>query len=263
MNAIFDLSAISAGYGSTLVIEELSIAIGEGEFISLIGPNGAGKSTFIKVLDGTVVPGKGSIKYKGRTILKRRRDGLAREFSVVHQTAEHIVPFSVYEFIRLGRFPHQKIFEIETEQDRGIIEWAADITGITELLQRPLTGLSGGELQLVRIAHALVQNSHTILLDEPVSHLDIRHSVMIMDILHRLNRQGATVMTVMHDINIASDYSSRITGMKQGKIFFDGTPDAVLTYEHVEALFGTSCIVLKNPTTGRPFVYPVPGYVKE
>jgi iron complex transport system ATP-binding protein len=82
-----------------------------------------------------------------------------------------------------------------------------------------------------------------------------------MDILHRLNRDGATILTVLHDINIASDYSSRIIGMKKGKLFLDGDPDRVLRYDLVEQLFGTPCIVLKNPTTGRPFVYPVPGYV--
>jgi iron complex transport system ATP-binding protein len=113
----------------------------------------------------------------------------------------------------------------------------------------------------VRIAHALVQNNRIILLDEPVSHLDIRHSIMIMDILYRLNREGATIVTVLHDINIASDYSTRIVGIKQGGLFFDGPPETVIRYDLVEELFGTSCIVLKNPTTGRPFVYPVPGYV--
>ena len=84
---------------------------------------------------------------------------------------------------------------------------------------------------------------------------------MIMDILYRLNREGATIVTVLHDINIASDYSTRIVGIKQGSLFLDGPPETVIRYDLVEELFGTSCIVLKNPTTGRPFVYPVPGYV--
>ena len=84
---------------------------------------------------------------------------------------------------------------------------------------------------------------------------------MIMDILYKLNREGATIIAVLHDINVASDYSTRIVGLKQGSRFIDGTPDDVIRYELVEELFGTSCIVLRNPTTGRPFVYPVPGYV--
>jgi iron complex transport system ATP-binding protein len=260
---LFELNFITAGYGRVPVFENLSITFGEGEFISLIGPNGAGKSTLIKVLDGSVRPTEGLICFKGRSYGEYRPRVLAREFSVVHQTSENIVPFFVYEFLRLARFPHQGIFEFEKEPDREVIKWAARITGITGLLQRPLTDLSGGELQLVRIAHALVQNSRVILLDEPISHLDIRHSILIMDILHRLNREGATIISVLHDINIASDYSNRIIGIKQGKLFFDGAPDSVIKYHLVEELFGTNCIVLKNPTTGKPFVYPVPGYVNE
>ena len=142
----------------------------------------------------------------------------------MHQAAEAIAPFTVYEFIRLGRFPHQAAFVLESDLDREIIARSAETTGVSGLLGRPLTELSGGELQLARIAHALAQNSRVILLDEPVSHLDIQHAVMIMDILWKLNREGTTVVTVLHDINIASDYSGRIVGMKEGRVFFNGTP---------------------------------------
>jgi iron complex transport system ATP-binding protein len=258
---VFELDSITAGYGGAPVFEGLSMSVDEGDFISLIGPNGAGKSTLLKVLDGTLCPDSGSLFFRGRLYREYRHRVLAREFSVVHQAGEEMAPFSAYEYIRLARFPHQGVLEIENETDRDVIGWAAGVTGIQDLLQRPLADLSGGELQLVRIAHALAQNSRIILLDEPISHLDIRHSIMIMDILHRLNRDGATILTVLHDINIASDYSSRIIGMKKGKLFLDGDPDRVLRYDLVEQLFGTPCIVLKNPTTGRPFVYPVPGYV--
>ncbi len=261
MTNIFELRLVSAGYGGEPVFKELSISFVRGEFVSLIGPNGAGKSTLIKILDGSIKPAQGQILFNGRGYEEYKPRILAREFSVVHQTIEHLVPFSVREFLLMARFPHQSVLEIETETDHGIIEWAAGVTGIAGLMPRPLTDLSGGELQLVRVAHALVQNSRIILLDEPVSHLDIRHSIMIMDILHKLNREGATIITVLHDINIASDYSTRIVGLKRGNLFFDGAPDAVIRYDFVEELFGTSCIVLKNPTTGRPFVYPVPGYV--
>jgi iron complex transport system ATP-binding protein len=161
----------------------------------------------------------------------------------------------------MGRFPHQAAFVVETGEDRGIIEWAAETTGVTHLLSRNITELSGGELQLVRIAHALAQNRGVILLDEPISHLDIQHAVMIMDILWKLNRGGATVVVVLHDINMASDYSGRIVGIKDGGIFMSGPPDEVLRYDLLESLFGTPCIVMRNPTTGRPFVYPVPGFV--
>jgi iron complex transport system ATP-binding protein len=259
---IFELKSVSAGYGGAPVISGLDLGIGGGEFVSIIGPNGAGKSTLLKMLSGDDLLLAGSVLFNGRPVGEYRPRDLAREVSIVHQATEAIAPFTVHEFIRLGRFPHQAAFAVESARDREIIEWAAGTTGVKGLFHRRLTELSGGELQLVRIAHALAQNSRVILLDEPVSHLDIQHAVMIMDILWRLNREGATVVTVLHDINIASDYTSTIIGMKNGGIFFSGAPDDVLKYDLVEALFGTPCIVMKNPTTGRPFVYPVPGYVK-
>jgi iron complex transport system ATP-binding protein len=259
--SVFELRDVTAGYGDLPVLRGLSLTVGDGEFISVIGPNGAGKSTLVKTLAGDVAPSSGSLLFKGRRLREYRARVLARELSVVHQAAEVIAPFTVYEFIRLGRFPHQPAFVLESDLDREMIARSAETTGVAGLLARPLTELSGGELQLARIAHALAQSSRVILLDEPVSHLDIQHAVMIMDILWKLNRAGTTVVTVLHDINIASDYSSRIVGMKEGSVFFNGTPDEVLKYDRVEALFGTPCIVLKNPTTGRPFVYPVPGYV--
>lgn len=244
------------------MLRDLSLSVGDGEFVSVIGPNGAGKSTLVKMLAGDVTPSSGSLLFKGRRLREYRARALARELSVVHQAAEAIAPFTVHEFIRLGRFPHQDAFVLESDWDREIIARVADTTGVAGLLARPLTELSGGELQLARIAHALAQNSRVILLDEPVSHLDIQHAVMIMDILWKLNREGTTVVTVLHDINIASDYSTRIVGLKEGGVFFSGAPAEVLRFNLVETLFGTPCIVLENPTTGRPFVYPVPGYIK-
>jgi iron complex transport system ATP-binding protein len=259
---IFELNSITAGYGGVPVIRELNLQIGGGEFISVIGPNGAGKSTLLKILSGDIIPGAGSVSFNGRPLGEYRPRSLARMLSVVHQAAETRASFTVREFIRMGRFPHQGSFVIEDDRDREVIDWSAETTGVGHLLARRLTELSGGELQLVRIAHALAQNSRVILLDEPVSHLDIQHAVMIMDILWKLNRDGATVMAVLHDINLASDYSGRIIGMKGGAVFFNGTPRDVLRYDLVEALFGTACIVMDNPTTGKPFVYPVPGYIK-
>jgi len=259
--SIFELTSLSAGYGGAPVLKNLSLNIGEGEFLAIIGPNGAGKSTLLKILTGDVFPTSGTVSFRGRPLREYRPRDLARHYSIVHQAREAVVPFTVHDFIRMGRFPHQGAFVVESEGDGEMIEWAAETTGVRDLLPRRLTELSGGELQLARIAHALAQNSRVILLDEPVSHLDIQHAVMIMDILWKLNHEGATVVAVLHDINIASDYSSRIIGVKGGEIFFNGVPGEVLRYDLVEALFNTNCIVMKNPTTGRPFVYPVPGYI--
>jgi iron complex transport system ATP-binding protein len=260
--SVFELHSVSAGYGAVTVIRDLGLAVSEGDFIAIIGPNGAGKSTLLRVLSGDIASVRGEVMFDGRPLREYRRRDLARRFSVVPQAGEVTAPFTVRDFIGLGRFPHRAALVLESDVDRERIEWAAQTAGVGGLMGRRITELSGGELQLVRIAHALAQNSRVLILDEPVSHLDIQHAVMIMDILWKLNREGATVLAVLHDINIASDYSGRIIGLKNGSVFFNGRPEEVLEYERVEALFGTSCIVMRNPTTGRPFVYPVPGYVK-
>ncbi len=214
--SLFELRNVEAGYGGVPVLNDLTFSIKEGEFISVIGPNGAGKSTLLKILSRDIAPEAGSVEFKGRPLKEYRARDLARELSVVRQASEAIAPYTVDEFVRMGRFPHRGTFMPESREERSILRWAAETTGVAGLLDRRLTELSGGELQLARIAHALAQNSRVILLDEPVTHLDIQHAVMIMDILWKLNRDGAAIVAVLHDINLASDYSSRIVGMKGG-----------------------------------------------
>ncbi len=258
---LFELKNITAGYGEKDVLKGIDLSVKAGEFISIIGPNGAGKSTLLKVMAGNIQPASGGVTYKGREIDHAFRD-FAKEVSVVHQFLENLLSFPVYEFIRLGRFPHQKIWQVETPEDREIIENALSITGISHLRDRPLTELSGGEKQLASIAQALAQSREVILLDEPISHLDISHSIQIMDILYNLSESGTTVITVLHDINLASDYCKRILGIRDGEIFLDGAPQDVINYKLIEELFNTICVASDNPVTKKPHTYPVPAYIK-
>lgn len=259
---LFEFQSVSAAYGEVPVIIDISLAVSEGEFVSIIGPNGAGKSTILKLVAGEIAPASGRICFRGKPLREWHPRERARAFSYVRQMPEGLMPFSVREFIMMGRFPYRNPAGIETEADREAAEWAAETTGVTAIADRSITNLSGGELQLVRIAHALAQNREILILDEPVTHLDIAHAVRIMDILFELHRRGSTIIAVLHDVNIASDYSSRILGIQRGRLFFSGAPRDVIRYDTVEDLFGTPCIVMDNPTTGRPFVYPVPGHAR-
>jgi len=258
---IFTLKGVSAGYDRKEIIHGVDITVSPGEFLAMIGPNGAGKSTLLKTMTGGIVPTKGAVLFRDRALRNWHGTALAREMSVVHQAMEQIQAYTVREFIRLGRFPHQNAWEIESRDDTRLINEATAICGVEHLSSRSINELSGGEVQLVCIARALTQNRDVILLDEPVSHLDVKHTLKIMDILHELNRQGATVITVLHDLNLASDYCKRIIGIKEGRIFFDGAPQEVITYDRIEALFDIVCVVRENPISGKPFAYGVPGYV--
>ena len=258
---IYDIRSLEAGYGNIPVLKKISISIDSGCFLGIIGPNGAGKSTLVKALAGLLPQEKGEIEFLNSSLFDYSKPELARRISVVPQFLENILPFLVKDFIATGRFPFKNFWEGDTKEDRDIVEDALKTTGTLHLKDRLLTTLSGGELQLVSIARALAQNKDIILLDEPISSLDLRHTVRIMDLLYRLNKKGSTIITVLHDINTASDYCSKIIALKNGKIFFAGSPEECITGKVISSLFDSNCSVKKNPVTGRPYVYPHPEYV--
>jgi iron complex transport system ATP-binding protein len=255
---LFNLENVSAGYESDIVIKNISLSIGQGEFISIIGPNGSGKSTLLKTISGQIKPLSGNVFYRDLPIGSFRKIKLAREFSFIHSAIEDSAPFTVQEFVSMGLFPFRKFLNFNNESDKIIIDEALEMTDIPHLKKRLVTELSAGERQLALLAQSLVQNRNIILMDEPVSHLDVKHTTDFMDILYRLNKSGSTIISILHDINIASDYSGRIIGLKKGEIFFNGSPEKVVKYKLIEELFGTVCVVLKNPITGKPFSYSVP-----
>ena len=135
----------------------------------------------------------------------------------------------------------------------------AALCGIDHLLGRSIKELSAGEFQLVQISRALVQNRDLLLLDEPVSNLDYRHMIQVMDILSALNKTGSTIICALHDVNIAAGYSSRIIAVKNGSIYFDGIPENVISEDLLSGLYESRFFCGKNPVTGHPSVYPVPG----
>lgn len=260
---IFHLDSVCAGYSGKNVLNSIGLNIASGEFVSLVGPNGSGKSTLIKVLSGILKPYSGKVLFYDQAISSYHDRKRSRMMASVYQNLENVLPFTVNEFVSMAGLPSARFFSIGSGLKDGAVETAiaqADLCGLEERL---LTSLSGGERQLAYVAHALAMDTDVVLLDEPVSSLDISHSIKIMDILYQLNRKGKTVITVLHDINLASDYSSRVIGIKNGSVFFDGPPSYVIKYDLVEDLFGAVCIVSDNPTSGKPFAYPVPGHIRD
>ena len=260
---VFTASALCAGYGGVTVIDGLDLGISEGEFAAIIGPNGSGKSTLVKSLTGFLKPLSGSVSFRGREIGRYSKRLLARELASVQQFMPDPLPFRVRDFIAMGRFPHRSLLDIEGRADRLAVDNAMEMTGTSELGDRSIDGLSGGERQMACVARALAQEPKVIILDEPVSHLDIAHGLRIMDVLHRMHSLGVTVIAVLHDINLASEYASRIIALKAGRLFADGPPGKVVDYRTIEGLFDTVCIVRENPLSGKPFTYPVPGHLRK
>ncbi len=244
---------ISFGYGSELLLKGINLTIPRGDFVGIIGPNGSGKSTLLKLITGVLIPQNGEICLNNQLISKISIKAMARQMAVVPQSTETIYNFSAYEVVAMGRYPHQGRWNKEGITDREIIQKVMEQTGTWQFRERGIQELSGGERQRVVIARALAQEPELILLDEPTSNLDINYQIEIFDLLQELNSQGVTIVAVLHDLNLASQYCEHLAMLHQGKIYQYGTPDEVITVQNIQKVYNTA-VVISYKYSGRPYV---------
>ena len=254
---MLDIRNLACGYGKNPVLRDVSVNVGVGEFVAIIGPNGSGKTTLLRAISKVVMPTKGEILLDGRDIRHLGFRELARRIAVVTNLRDAELNMWVEDFVLLGRIPLRKgIMLTENSADRESAHKALALTDTLGLKRRRVDTLSSGEKQMVFVARALAQEPGLLLLDEPTSHLDITHQVRVLDLIRRLNReQGLTVITVLHDLNLAGEYCDRLLLLKGGSIVKDGVPGEVLTYEIIENVYGVPVIVLDNPASGKPHVF--------
>ena len=233
------LDAASVGYRGRDVLSEISLHIRAGERIALVGPNGAGKSTLLRALVGTIAPRAGSVRLGGDEVAKLDRAAIARRVAVVPQLVA--LPFAtrVEEVVALGRLPHEDPFRGQRPSDRAAVAAAIERVGVGHLLGRDARELSLGERQLVLIALAVAQAAPLLLLDEPTVHLDLRHQVQAMELLVDLNeRDGTTILAVLHDLGLAAHFFPRIVVIDRGRIVGDGPPSDVFAPARIREVFG-------------------------
>ncbi len=254
---------LTCGYGSKIVLDNINLEIEKGEFVGIIGPNGSGKTTIMRAITRLIKPVAGTIYLEGKNIGSFSHKGLAQKIAVVSQSLP-VMAMSVREFVLLGRIPYYKELQfLESEKDLAIAESAMVMTDMIKLEDSYMSEMSGGEVQLAFIARAIAQEPSLLLLDEPTAHLDITHQVGVLDLIKRLNRQqGLTVIIVLHDLNLASEYCDRLVLMNQGQVQKTGRPEEVLTYSNIEKVYNTIVVVEKNPISGKPFVLVVSEEVK-
>ena len=257
----FLIESLSAGYRNHTALNSINLTICEKEFVSIIGPNGAGKSTLLKVISGSISPSSGAVIFNDSNLNKYSKRELASKMSVVVPITGELPDFSVKMFLSFGRFPFKRLLS-QDKMEESIIEEVADLCGIVHLLNRSIKELSAGEFQLVKIARALVQNKDVLLLDEPVTNLDYKHVIQIMDIIFELNQTGSTIIAAFHDVNIAAEYSSRIIALKNGSIYFDESPHNAISRDKLSGLYDSEFLCKPNPVTGRPSAYPVSRLLK-
>lgn len=243
-------------FGNKEVLKNLSMNIKPGVFISIVGPNGSGKSTFLKNISTYLRPQKGIVILGTEDINKLSRKEISKRISVVPQNTSLEFDFKVKDMVMMGRHPYINRFKGETAEDIKIVKEAMTYTNILMFSDRMFNELSGGEKQRVILAQALAQQPNILLLDEPVSHLDLQHQVEILDLIKRMSIQECkTVIAVLHDLNMASVYSDYIVILKEGKIFAEGEPQKVLSCKNIEEVFKTKVYISNNPITGRPYIY--------
>ncbi len=254
------VEALHFSFPASLLFSGLDFRVTSGEVLSIIGPNGCGKSTLLRLLRGNLTPQKGKILWNGTPVVSLSRQNMARRVSVVPQSVHTDFPYRVDEMVAMGRYPHRRsLLSFSTRADRQAIRHALAITDIAHLQTRPVTQLSGGELQRVFIARALAQSTEVLFLDEATSHLDIDHRLDISELLVRLNKdQGTTIVQVSHDLDMAAAMSDRILLLnEQGEKISSGKPAEVMTAANLHRVFRVNVRVGTNPLTGTPVILPL------
>ncbi len=255
MGPVLKLRGVGFDYGSTPVLRNVSLEVGRGELLGILGPNGSGKSTLLSLMDGILKPKQGDVEVNGVPLRDLGRGAFARKLAMVAQENQFRFSFSVMQVVLMGRFPHLKLLQLEGEQDIAVARGALEVTHCLGLADRLIHELSGGEKQRVLIARALAQEPQAILLDEPTSFLDLKFKREIFQLIGRLSREkDLGVVVVSHDIDLVSQYCSRILMLKDGTVFKVGEPHQVITAPNIEAVFDCPAQVDRHPVTGRPRV---------
>jgi iron complex transport system ATP-binding protein len=235
-----------------LILKDISLTIEKGKFYCIAGPNGSGKTTFLRSLLNALPIGKGLIHIENNDINSYSQKKLARIEAVVPQNTYPECEFSAFDVVLMGRSPYLSPLQNESARDLRIVKESMEITNTWHLKDTSVQCLSGGEKQRVIIARALAQQTNVLLLDEPVSNLDIHHQVEILNLLKRLNEEkGITVIAVLHDLNHVFTYSHKVILFNDGKLVDVGTPENVLTQENIRKVFCVDTCFIENPLNGK------------
>ena len=239
------------------ILRDVSLEISSGQRVALLGPNGAGKTTLLKCLMRLHQDWTGQIHLNGKALKTYRQKELAQWISYVPQTDRCMAPFTVEQFVTMGRYPYTSPFSTPTQEDRRIIEHSLNLSGCTDFRDRQLNTLSGGERQMVLIAAALAQEAQLLLLDEPTAFLDPCHTRDICRILTEINQgQHLTILMVTHDINLAALTSDRIIALRSGRVVFNDSPHQFMHNTVLEQVYDRSFSLMKHPEADVPIIVP-------
>ena len=249
---VLRIAGVRAGYGGQSVLRDAGFTLHAGECAALLGPNGSGKTTLLRALSGVLMPQAGTIEIQGRPLAALKPRVRARMVAVVPQRGQLPQGLTARQMVLLGRFAHLSWLGAYGREDYAAADRALEETGAAPLAHRRLTELSGGELQRVLLARALAQESPLLLLDELAAGLDWARMVDLFNLLERRRAAGACVFMAVHDCNLAALYATRLMGLRDGNLVFDGPVAKVFTEENLGALYNIPICVLPHPRWGLP-----------
>ena len=247
--SLLESQNLSGGYTKQAIVKDVSLSLHKGEWLSLVGANGSGKSTLLRLFSRILSPQTGTVLLDGKAIHQQSPKSVARQMAILPQ--QQVVPsgLTVRQLVSLGRTPHQPWWQWDLSiEDQEMVEVAIAQTQLTEFSDRPVEQLSGGERQRAFLALTLAQNPQVLLLDEPTTFLDLHHQLELLELLKSLNQERQlSIITVLHDINLAVRYSDRIAMLKKGCIEAIGTPPEAITPENLRKVFNVEAVTLITP----------------
>lgn len=255
MTEIMRVEQLSQAYGEKEVLKDIQITIQKGESLGIIGPNGSGKTSLLNLLSALREAKSGTVYYQNKNVRNYSRKEFAQSVAVLQQDALPAIDFNVRQVVEMGRFPYQNWLGEESQSVDALIDQILEKMALVSLQDRELSQLSGGERQRVALAKIMVQEPSLVLLDEPTTYLDIGHQIQLMDEIRAWQEETElTVVSVLHDLNLAALYCERLILLDQGKIIKIGTPREVLTEEIIEEVYGTRPVIIEHPSAKVPQV---------
>ncbi|UTC98437.1 ABC transporter ATP-binding protein [Treponema denticola] len=238
---VLDISSLSFNFGSKNILADIDLSIKDNGIVGIIGPNGSGKSTLLKCIYRVLKPKTGTIFIDGKNINDYQFKETAKKMAVVAQHNDTHFDFNVLEMVLIGRSPHKKFMERDSAEDIELAYKALEQVNMKDFADRNFSSLSGGEKQRIILARALVQNTDCLILDEPTNHLDIKHQLHFMSLAKDLK---ITVISAIHDLNIAAMYCDKIYALKEGQIIASGSVDEVITEEVIKTLYDVEAKII-------------------
>jgi iron complex transport system ATP-binding protein len=254
--ALFELEGAAFAIPGRVLLAPLTLTLPARKVVGLIGHNGSGKSTLVKLLARQQPASSGVIRFEGKTLSEWGDRPFARKVAYLPQAPSPASGRLVKELVALGRYPWHGALGRFSQTDHDRVDEAMALTDVAQLADRPVDTLSGGERQRVWLAMLVAQDSECLLLDEPISALDVAHQIEVLSLAHRLSKdRGLGVVVVLHDVNMAARFCDEILALHSGKLIARGTPEAIMTPQQLETIYGVPMGVMPHPDSRHPISF--------